>query len=231
MLKRSITATAVLLAAVAPAGARTADATTAAWHRYVLGPSSAQMAPVAVESRGNVSDSQTLVRGKGKPATLTTVAGDTPASVVLDFGKEVAGTPFLDVTTVTGSPTLTLVTGEARQFLRRPAATTVAIAAPAGATTVTLASVANLEVGNTITFGTQTATITAFDATARTVSFGPALPADLPVGTAVSTSPGAPASDESRGLAGVGGIDTLQPTAPGRVSATFHGGSASCCSP
>jgi hypothetical protein len=93
-----------------------------------------------------------------------------------------------------------------------------------GATTVTVASTANLEVGNTVTVGTQSATITGFDPTARTVSLGPALSADVPAGAAVSTSPGAPASDEARGLAGVGGIDTLQPTATGRVSGSFHGG-------
>jgi hypothetical protein len=215
-----------LLASVGSAGvpAGAAPPFVPAWQRYVLGPSSAQVAPVAAEGRGEVANSHTLVTGKGKAATLSTVAGGTPASVVLDFGKDIAGTPYFDVTAVAGAPTLTLITGEARQFLRRPAATTVAAAAAAGETTVTVASAANLETGNTITVGTQTGTITAFDPTARTVSFGPALSSDVPVGTAVSTSPGAPASDEARGLAGVGGPDTLQPTAPGRVSGSFHGG-------
>jgi hypothetical protein len=147
---------------------------------------------------------------------------------VLDFGKEVGGTPFIDVTAVDGTPALTLVTGEARQFLRRPAATTIATAAAAGATSAPLTSTANLEVGNTVTFGTgataQTRTIVAFDTAANTVSFAPALSQDLPSGTAVSTSPGAPSSDESRGLAGVGGPDTLQPTAAGQLSGGFHGG-------
>jgi hypothetical protein len=224
-LKRFITALAVL--ALAGASALPAQAEPGfgqAWQRYVLGPSSAQVTPVGAEGRGDVTNPQNLVRGKGKPAVLSTVAGGTPASVVLDFGQDIAGTPSVDVTAVQSTPTLTLVTGEARQFLRRPAATTLATAATAGATTVTVASTANLEAGNTITFGTQTATITGFDATARTVSFTPALVADVPVGTAVATSPGAPASDESRGLAGVGGPDTLQPTAPGTVSGGFHGG-------
>ncbi len=227
MPKRSITVLAVLAAvgsSVLPAYATPAGFDSVAWHRYVLGPPAAQVSPIGAEGRGDVSNPRNLVRGKGKPATLTTVAGGTPASVVLDFGQDVAGTPSVEVTAVQGTPTLTLVTGEARQFLRRAAATTLATAAPAAATTVTVASTANLEVGNTITFGTQTATITGFDPTAGTVSFRPALPADLPAGTAVSTSPGAPASDESRGLAGVGGVDTLQPTTPGRVSGTFHGG-------
>jgi Bacterial alpha-L-rhamnosidase 6 hairpin glycosidase domain/Bacterial alpha-L-rhamnosidase C-terminal domain len=225
MLKRSIAVlTALVTVGSSALPAEAAPGFVPAWHRYVLGPSDAQVSPVGVEGRGNVTNPQTLLRGKGNPATLTTVAGETPASVVLDYGKDIAGTPSVDVTALAGTPTLTLATGEARQFLRRPAATTLAVAAAAGATAVTVASTANLEVGNAITVGTQTATITGFDATARTVSFGPALTADVPVGTAVSTSPGAPASDEARGLAGVGGIDSLQPTAPGRLSASFHGG-------
>jgi hypothetical protein len=217
---------AMLVLVGVPAGP--AGAATPAWHSYVLGPRSPQVTSVDAESRGSVSHLQTLVTGKGKATTLTTAAGATPASVLLDFGKDVAGTPYLDVTAVEGAPTLTLVTGEARRFLRRPASTTVAAAATAGATQVTVASTANLEVGNTITFGTgadaQTRTIVAFDTTARTVSFSPGLSQDVAVGTAVSTSPGAPSSDESRGLAGVGGPDTLQPTAVGRVSGGFHGG-------
>lgn len=224
MVKRSMAVASVTLVAVGLIGSPAQASATPAWHRYVLGPSSPQVAPVRAEPRGTVSHPQALVTGRGHPATLTTRAGDTPASVVLDFGTEVAGTPYLDVTAVSGAPTLTLVTGEARQFLRRPAATTVAAAATAGATTATLASAANLEVGNAITFGSQTGMVVAFDPAARTVSFAPPLSADLPVGAAVSTSPGAPASDESRGLAGVGGIDTLRPTAPGRVSGGFHGG-------
>jgi hypothetical protein len=199
-----------------------------AWQSYVLGPSSPQVAPVAVSVRGSVKNADSLVRRRGPATTLTTVAGGTPASIVLDFGKEVGGTPNIDVTAAGGTPTLTLVTGEARRFLRTPAATTVAAAAAAGTTQVTLASVTNLEVGNTITFGTgadaQSRTIVAFDTTARTVSFGPALSQDLPAGTAVSSSPGAPSSDESRGLAGVGGPDTLQPTSAGRLTGGFHGG-------
>jgi hypothetical protein len=219
-----------LVATVASVGASAnADGTAVpAWQSYVLGPSSPRVGPVAVSVRGQVRNADSLVRRRGPAATLTTVAGSTPASIVLDFGKEVAGTPNVDVTAVSGTPTLTLVTGEARQFLRRPAATTVAAAATAGTTQVALASVANLEVGNTITFGTgadaQSRTIVAFDTTARTVSFGPALSQDLSVGMAVSSSPGAPSSDESRGLAGVGGPDTLRPAAAGRLAGGFHGG-------
>ena len=225
-------AAAALLGTVVSLGASTGPAAAGRpdWQRYVLGPSSPTVTPVAADSRGDVTNVSTLVNGKDQPAVLTTVAGQTPASVVLDFGKDVVGVPFVDIaaTDAAATPTLTLVTGEARQYLRRQAATTIAASAAAGATTVTVASAANLEVGNTVTFGTGadavTATIVAYDTAARSITFTPALLHDLAIGTTISTSPGAPASDESRGLAGVGGIDTLQPAQTGRVPGTFHGG-------
>ncbi|MFJ4467519.1 alpha-L-rhamnosidase C-terminal domain-containing protein [Streptomyces sp. NPDC089424] len=202
------------------------------WQSYVLAPSTPQVRPVDVETRGNVTHPKTLVRGggKGKPkaTTLTTVAGGPPASVLLDFGKNIAGTPYFDITALEGNPTLSLATAEARRYIRTPALTTVSATAASGATQVTVASTTNLEVGNTITFGTgsaaQNRTITAFDTTARIISFKPALTSDVPAQATTTSSPGAPSSDESRGLAGVGGIDNLQPTATGRISASYHPG-------
>lgn len=230
-VRRAATA-AVVLATVAAVGIPTATAAANSpdWSRYVLAPTSPTVAPVDVDSRGDVANARTLVKDMGRAAVLTTTAGQTPASFVLDFGKDIAGVPFVDVTSVNGAApvSLTLNTAEARQYLRRAAVTTVTTTATAGATTIALASAANLEAGNSITFGTgsdaQTATITAFDTTTRTVTITPAITHDVAAATAVSSSPGAPASDESRGLAGVGGIDTLQPTQSGRVSGGYHGG-------
>jgi hypothetical protein len=202
-----------------------ATASPRSWQSYVLGPKSDQVTPVRAEGRGQVSHPEALGYGHGTTTTLTTVAGSTPASVVLDFGRDVAGTPYLDVARVSEKVTLSLVTGEARQFLRQPAATTTAAAAAVGARQVTVASTAGLETGNTITLGgTQTRRIIGFDTTARTVDLDRPLDAAVTVGVTVTTSPGAPASDESRGLAGVGGPDTLPISAPGRVHGGFHGG-------
>ena len=204
-----------------------AHATAAArpWQSYVLGPSTDAVKPVRAEGRGQVGHPESLVHGRGRPTTLTTVARGTPASVLIDFGKDIAGTPYLDVARVSGPATLNLVTGEARQFLRRPAATTTTAEAAAGARQVTVASTANLEVGNTVTFGgAQPRRITGFDVTATTIDLDRPLGQAVAAGTAVATTPGAPASDEARGLAGVGGPDTLQATAPGRVTGGFHGG-------
>ncbi|MEV6846759.1 alpha-L-rhamnosidase [Actinoplanes sp. NPDC051411] len=214
----------LVLAVGVTAAPAPASANPRSWQSYVLGPSSEQVKPLRADSRGQVSRASALVDGRGKTATLTTVAGQTPASVVLDFGRDVAGTPHVDVTKVDGAATLSLVTGESRQYLRHPAATTVSAAAAPGAGQVTVASTASFEVGNTITIGDQTRTITGFDATARTVGLDRPLDQDVANGAAVATSPGAPASDESRGLAGVGGPDTLQVSAAGTVDGTFHGG-------
>jgi hypothetical protein len=223
-LSRRVLAVGLALTATIAATPTAASATARSWQSYVLGPPSGQVTAKHVESRGRVTHPESLVR-RGKPATLTTVAGQTPASVLLDFGQDIAGAPNVDVTAVSGSATLSLVTGEARQYLRRPAATTTAADAAAGAVQVTVASTANLETGNTITFGgAQPRTVTGFDATARTVSLDRSLDQAVAAGAAVATTPGAPASDESPGLAGVGGADTLQATAPGRLTGGFHGG-------
>jgi hypothetical protein len=224
MPRRSLVAGLVLAVGLAAAPA-TAAAAPRSWQSYLLGPASAQVTAVHAQGRGAVTHPESLVRRHGKPTTLTTVAGRTPASVVLDFGKDVAGTPHLDITGVSGPVTLSLITGEARQYLRRPAATTTTVAAAAGGSQVTVASTTGLEVGNTITFGgAQPRTITGFDTTARTVDLDRPLSEALAAGTAVATTPGAPSSDESRGLAGVGGPDTLQVTAAGPVAGGFHGG-------
>ena len=201
-----------------------ATASPRSWQSYVLGPASPQVTAVRAERRGQVTHPEALVHGHGRPTTLTTVAGQTPASVVLDFGKDVAGTPHLDIAKVSGPATLSLVTGEARQYLRRPAATTTTTDAAAGARRVTVASIASLEVGNTISFGgAQPRTIIGFDP-AGTVDLDRPLDQAVAASAAVATTPGAPASDEARGLAGVGGPDTLQVAAPGRVTGGFHGG-------
>ncbi|MEU8950762.1 alpha-L-rhamnosidase C-terminal domain-containing protein [Streptomyces sp. NPDC048489] len=236
-LKRSRAVVAVAVLATVGATGMPAEASTPKhpdWRSYVLAPASPQVNPVGVEARGDVTHARSLVTGKkkgkskAKATTLTTVAGGAPASVLLDFGKDIAGTPHLDVTALDGSPTLSLATSEARRYIRTPASTAVSAAAAAGATQVSVTSTTNFEAGNTVTFGTgataQTRTITAFDATARTLFFKPALTGDVPAQTATTSSPGAPSSDESRGLAGVGGIDTLQPTGTGRISASYHPG-------
>ncbi|MFE4684018.1 alpha-L-rhamnosidase C-terminal domain-containing protein [Streptomyces sp. NPDC056721] len=223
----SLIATAVAFAVISGTPASAKPAAADSWQQYVLGPSSAQVAPVSVTPRGNVTNPNALVKN-GKTTTLTTVAGDTPASVLLDFGKDVAGTPYLDVTGLQGSPSLSVVTSESLAAIRTPASTTAKTDAAIGASTVTLASTSRLEAGNSITFGTgadaQKRTIDSFDTASATVTFRPALSAAVIAGTAVSSNPGAPTADDSGGLSGFGGTATLTPTKNGRVTGPFRGG-------
>ena len=198
------------------------------WHKYVLGPDRTVVRPLVVEPRGAVANAEALLDSDHGIATLSTSQGGAAASVLLDFGREIGGTPYFDVASSTPGAQLSLVTGEAKQYIRQPGATTLTAAAAAGSTQVGVRSVSGLEAGHEITFGSgptlQQATITAVDGVGLTTSFSPALTQPLDAGAAVSSPAGGPASDESPGLAGVGGIDTLVPTAAGRLSGTFHGG-------
>ena len=222
------------------------------WEKYVLGPDSPQVYPTAfADPRGSVTRPAALVERNGS-MTLTTEAGQTPASVVLDFGKEMSGVPFMDVVktvpaTVGGTnPTLQVVTGEARSFLRRAAATTVSANTAAGATTIPVSSTASLEVNSQIVIGTgasaQTRTIVAFAPNTGQGSGAGTITLDTPLtdpvtgpvpasggnpavpGTAVTSAALGPSSDENPGQALVGGNDLLTPAGPGRIEAGAHPG-------
>jgi hypothetical protein len=89
------------------------------WQSLVLGPPSDDVRPVrVVRTVGSVSNPGVLV-GQGTGATVLTVPqGGAPAAVVLDFGKEVGGTPYIVVSSATSSSaTVRISTSEALQFL------------------------------------------------------------------------------------------------------------------
>ena len=76
------------------------------WRRYVLGPNGFDVHPVAVLSvQGDVTDVDAFLTD-GAPLTLTFHPGALPPAVVLDYGVEVAGIPWVEVEEVTGSPTI-----------------------------------------------------------------------------------------------------------------------------
>src|SRR3569832_752002 len=93
----------VLVTGLATAPMPTAAAASPrSWQSYVLGPHTTHVTGVPVETRGQAT------HGPGRRTTLTTTAGRTPASIVLDFGTDIAGTPTVDVATVGGPATLSL---------------------------------------------------------------------------------------------------------------------------
>jgi hypothetical protein len=214
-----------------PAAASPGSASAAAtpgWQRYVQGPSQPQVYPVrALEPRGQVQRPEALVERNGS-MTLTTVAGQEPASVILDFGQEVGGVPFLDVRGMSGSPELQLVTGEAKQFIRQTANTQLTAPADTGDTEVVVGSLNGIEMGGTIVIGSgasaQTFKIAAVDSASQTVTLAQPLAAAAPASTSVTTTTAGAASDESPFLAGVGGPDYRTPSSAGRLEGAFHGG-------
>ena len=73
--------------------------------------------PVAVTSTsGDVRGAQALVSGTGA-ATLSYPAGGKPPVIMLDYGTEVGGLPFFDVTRVAGTPVLNATYSESQQYL------------------------------------------------------------------------------------------------------------------
>src|SRR4051812_26943363 len=99
-----------------------APARAAGWESYVEGPASATPQPVRVAKViGDVKNADALTSaGKGS-AVLTSPAGGPKATVVLDFGKDVAGTPQVTVDSVTpdegGVPQLVQGWSEGRNFV------------------------------------------------------------------------------------------------------------------
>jgi hypothetical protein len=84
----------------------------------VPAPSTDAVRPVSiVRTSGSVSNPGALT-GQGTGATvLTTSSTSSPATVVVDFGKELGGTPFATVSASSSSATLRIATSEALSFL------------------------------------------------------------------------------------------------------------------
>jgi len=134
------------------------------WQRYVPGPHSDDVIPVAIaRTQGNVTNPEALIRRNGT-TTMTVAPGGPPAVIVLDYGQEVGGTPHLDVSDASGSPQVRISTSEALPFLNANTTTTPVLAAAAGATNVKVASVAPFYVGTQMTVGegnaAETVTVT-----------------------------------------------------------------------
>jgi hypothetical protein len=88
------------------------------WQALVPAPSSDDVRPVSVvRTQGSVSNAAALVQGTGT-TVMTVPSGGQPAAIVLDFGKEVGGTPYITVSASTpSSNTVRVSTSEALQFL------------------------------------------------------------------------------------------------------------------
>ena len=133
------------------------------WQSLVPGPSSDDVRPVGiVRTHGSVTNAGALT-GQGSGATVLTVTpGGPSAIVVLDFGKEVGGTPYVNVSASSpASNTVRVSTSEALTFLTTNKTTTLARAANAGTANISVASVGPFYAGSPITIDAETRNITA----------------------------------------------------------------------
>ncbi|WP_371605997.1 hypothetical protein OG725_05310 [Streptomyces sp. NBC_01213] len=76
------------------------------WQHYVRGPAQSVVRPVAVlSSFGDVTGEEALLTRTGS-VVLTMEHGGSEPSVVMDYGQNVAGVPWIEVASSTGKPTL-----------------------------------------------------------------------------------------------------------------------------
>jgi hypothetical protein len=92
------------------------------WQSLVPAPASSNVRPVQiVRTSGSVTNAGALTGQGTGSTTLRTTSGGSPATVVLDFGKEVGGDPYAVVSSSTpsggSSNTLRITTSEALPFL------------------------------------------------------------------------------------------------------------------
>ena len=136
------TATAALAAGLAAPQAHAQPRDDGGWQSYLEQPANANVkATSATVLSGNVANARGLTaRGHGN-TTLTVAAGGAPATVLLDYGVEVEGSPYVSVVSYpSGStaPAVSLAFSESKTYLRTPGASTLATAAAAGAKAVPL---------------------------------------------------------------------------------------------
>jgi hypothetical protein len=119
----TVAAVGITIAALLPAQSAMAAVPTwpanPNWQGLVPAPTSDNVRAVSVtRTGGSVTNAAALTGQATGSTTLTTASSTSPATVVLDFGKEVGGTPYAVVSSFSGSsPTLRVATSEALPFL------------------------------------------------------------------------------------------------------------------
>jgi alpha-L-rhamnosidase len=128
-----LTASAMTATAMAQATATAATTTShggPGWQSYVEGPPGTDVRPVSVVSvSGDVTGASHLLGGShpGGTTTLTMQLGGPQPVILLDYGKDVGGLPYFDVTAASGGlvkPDLHVSYSEAEQYASQPAGDT-----------------------------------------------------------------------------------------------------------
>jgi hypothetical protein len=222
MLRRLLAlATTVVAVGFSPGAAMAGTASPVDWRSYVQAPRSERVRPVAATVlSGQVTNPRGLTAPDAGRTTLMVTRGGTPATVLLDYGREVVGTPYLDPGRATGAA-LRLTFSETRRHLYTPGSSTLTADAAAGATAVTVADAATFAVGDRVTIGDRADTITAIAGSTLRLAHRLGVPATA--GTAVTSEPGALTGDVV-GVAGYSRPQSIPLTGRARLSGSFEGG-------
>jgi Bacterial alpha-L-rhamnosidase C-terminal domain/Bacterial alpha-L-rhamnosidase 6 hairpin glycosidase domain len=230
--RRALLPTATLAAllsglAVTPAHAGTGPNN---WRSYLKQPKSSDVKPVsATVLSGSVSNAKGLTPAGSGATTLAVEPGGKPATVLLDYGVEVEGSPYLNVKSYKGSNgtplSVSLAFTEAKKYLRTPGSGTLAAASTAGATTITVQpptprTPLTFAPGDTITVGSPTETRHIVSVSGATLTLETPLARDHPAGAAVTSSPGAITGDSAFGPRSV----SITVNARSRLSSGFMSG-------
>jgi hypothetical protein len=202
-----LTAAAALLAGLAatPAHAQQQQRPgSGGWQPYLEQPRSSDVKAVsATVLSGDVANARGLTADGRGDTTLTVASASRPATVLLDYGVEAEGTPYLDVTSYSGTaPSVSLAFTEAKGYLRTPGSGTLAAAAAAGATSVsvkpgTSQSPLTFAAGDTVTIGSPTETDHIVSVSGTTLALKTPLSDAHPAGAAVTSTPGAITGDSA----------------------------------
>ena len=220
-----------LLAGVAAFGSGQAQASPrvgpGGWQSFLEQPATGNVRAVsATVLSGSVANARALTSAGHGDATLTVTSASAPATILLDYGVEVEGAPYLDVESHTGpAPVMSLAFTEARTYLRTPGSSTLAAAAAAGATTIsvqpgTARSPLTFAAGDTVTVGSPAETDRIVSVSGAVITLKTPLADAHPAGAAVTSTPGAITGDSAFQPRAV----SLTVSADGTLSSGFMGG-------
>ena len=176
------------------------------WQSYLEQPSSTDVRPVsATVLSGSVANPRALTTDGHGTTSLTVTPGGPPAIVLLDYGVETEGTPYLSVksSAITGTaPAVSLAFSESLTYMRTPGSSTLATAAAAGATSISVQpgssrSPLTFAGGDTVTVGSPTETDTVTSVSGATLTLKRPLDDAHPVGATVTSTPGAVTGDSA----------------------------------
>ncbi len=203
MLALPLAAAAALLGGLAASPAHAEPhASSGNWQSYLEQPATSNVQAVsATVLWGNVSNARGLTSDGHGNTTLTVTSSNDPATVLLDYGVEVEGTPYIDVEAHSGtSPGVSLASTEAKTYLRTPGSSTLTAAAAAGATTLSVQpgtpqSPLTFAAGDTVTIASPTEMDHIVSASGTTLALKTPLTQAHPAGASVSSTPGAITGD------------------------------------